>query len=314
MRCVLDIGHQKTGSKARQQFFINHLDRVKGLRALYANTGREGCWHGPLYKKLIKNDSSLLNILHDELEINPNHADLMIFSYEDFYKLNETQIQLLKTHLLNPIAIIFLRRQDQLVNSLHNQLHKAHRVPMQTINDFEEKILDYDINHDHRATLKRWTKVMGRESVVPILFDKSTSSVIEFFRCIDLELDLVDYQDIYPNQAIDSFGLAVLRWVKIIVQDEQELPHIMREAHNRLALHFSDFDKNHEQYAITFEKRQLIMSHYKDSNDWVHREFFPERSSLFTSLEHGELLRLDYSIGREIAEQIVREARKKHRI
>lgn len=311
MKCVLDIGLQKTGSKARQQFFSSQLHRVMGLRVLYpsAGAGPEGRWHCPLSKALKKGERSLLSSVLREAEEKGSQADLMILSCEGLYMLQEAQIHWLKDSLPDLTAVVFLRRQDQLINSLHNQFHKAHRMSLQKLEDFESHILDYDVDYDHRATLERWTKVVGRESVVPILFDKTISSVLAFFRSVNIDVNLHDYEDTHPNRAIDGFGLSVLRWVKRLVQDEQDLPKIMNEAHRKLAPYIVAPGDEEECYSLTLDMRHHIMSHYEASNEWVRREFFPERRSLFPPLDLGMLTQPDYSVGRELAEEIIGAAR-----
>ena len=316
MQCVLDIGLQKTGSKARQQFFMFQLHRVMGLRVLYPSAGRESGWHCPLSKALKKGDRSVLNSVIREAEEHENQADLMILSCEGLYMLKEAQIHWLKDSIPDLTAVVFLRRQDQLINSLHNQLHKSHRIPLQKLEDFEDQMLDYDLGYDHRATLERWSVVLGRKSVIPILFDKTVSSVLSFFRSTNIDVNLDGYKETYPNRAIDGFGLAVLRWVKRLVLDEQELPKIMNEAHRKLAPYFVEFGDEEELYSLSPEMRHRIMSDYEVSNEWVRREYFPERSSLFTPLDDRVLVddrvlaQQDYSVGRELAEVIIAEARR----
>ena len=112
MKCVLDIGLQKTGSKARQQFFMSQLHRVIGLRALYPSAGREAGWHRLFYNALTNADRSLLNSVLRESEEQESQVDLLILSYEDLYKLKEAQIHWLKDSLPDLTAVVFLRRQD----------------------------------------------------------------------------------------------------------------------------------------------------------------------------------------------------------
>ena len=223
--------------------------------------------------------------------------------------LEEAQINWLKESLPDIIAVVFLRRQDQLINSLHNQLHKAHRISLRELENFEHQMLDYNVAYDYRAILERWTGVLGHEPVVPILFDKTISSVAAFFRCVNVEVNLEGYDETYPNRAIDNFGLAVLRWVKYFVHDEQELPKVMNEAHRKLAAYFVAPGDLEERYSLAPEKRQRIMSHYEASNEWVRHKFFPEHQSLFPPPDDGLLVQPDYSVGRKLAEEIIAAAR-----
>ncbi len=312
VKCILDIGLQKTGSKARQQFFKSQLHRVKDLHVLYPGTGLDGLWHYPLCDALMKGDRSILNSVLQEAEEQKSQVDLLILSWEGFYMLKEEQIRWLKESLHDITAVIFLRSQDQLINSLHNQHHKSHRVSLQELLDFEDHMMDYDVAYDYCATLKRWSGVLGRNSVVPILFDKTISSVLAFFHYANINVDLEGYDETYPNRAVDSFGLAVLRWVKHKVRDEYELPIIMNEAHRRLADHFVAPGDVEERYSLTAEMRNRIMSLYEPSNEWVRREFFCEHPSLFPPTDYGMLVQPNYSMGQNLAEEIIAETRKRN--
>lgn len=309
VKCILDIGLQKTGSKARQQFFTSQLHRVTGSRVLYPSAGLDGSWHRPLCDALMKGDRSPLNSLVLETEEQESQTDLLILSWEGLYMLEETQIHWLKESLPDITAVAFLRRQDQLVNSLHNQLHKAHRISLRELKDFEDNMLDYDVAYDYQSILERWTDVLGRESVIPILFDKTVSSVSAFFRCVNIDVNFDGYDETYPNRAIDNFGLAVLRWVKYLVNDEQDLPKIMNEAHRKLAANFVAPGNVETLYSLSPEMRQRIMSHYEASNEWVRREFFPEHQSLFPPPDDDLPVQPDYSVGRKLAEEIIAAAR-----
>lgn len=309
MQVIVDIGLQKTGSKARQQFFATHLDRVAHRRVLYPAAGRQGVWHRPLYDALCRGERAPLGTLAAEVAGRAEDADLAIVSYEELYKLGAEQIGWLKESLGDLVAIVFLRRQDQLVNSFHNQLHKSHRVPLEAIERFESGMLDYDRAYDHRATLERWIGVLGRSAVRPILFDKRDSSVVAFWRRADIAVDFEGYGETYPNRAMDAFGLAVLRWVKRLTADETALPEVMNEAHRRLAAHWIAQAVDQDIYSLSLAERARVMAHYEASNEWVRQELFPDRPALFAPLEPGAPVRPDYTQGRELALEIVAAAR-----
>jgi hypothetical protein len=308
MRSVVDLGVQKTGSKARQQFFTDHMHRVSDVRPFYPITGRHGSWHRPLYDSLARGDRSVLDALTREVTEQGDLADVLILSYEEMYKLDQRQIVWLKDALPSLTVLLFLRRQDQLVNSLHNQFHKSHRVSLRELESFETGMLAYDAAYDHRATIERWSGVLGRESVVPILFTKSESSIVAFFHHAGVAVDLAGYEETFPNRAMDPVGLAILRWIKRLIVDEGELPAIMTQAHLALASHLVT-SPDATNYTLTMEDRQRVMSHYEASNEWVRKEFFPQRRCLFDPLEPGRLMQPDFATGRDVAEAIISDAR-----
>jgi hypothetical protein len=307
MRHILDLGMQKTGSKARQEFFRRELHRIRNHRAVYPAAGREGVWHLPLYLSLLNADRSALEAVASETRGRPD-ADLAILSYEELYRLEDAQIRWLKESLSDVVVVVFLRRQDQLVNSFHNQLHKAHRVPLSGLEAFEAHMLEYNPAYDHKATLARWTRVLGRGRVRPVVFTKSDSAVRAFARHAGLDVDFDGFVDEYPNRAMDAFGLAVLRWVKRLIRPDQSLVEAMNDAHRVLADHFVDPADNAERYTLSLEARRHILAIYHAGNEWVRQEFFPERKMLFDPLEESaDLLHIDYSKGLELAQEILRD-------
>src|SRR6185436_7310658 len=100
----------------------------------------------------------------------------------------------------------------------------------------------------------------------------------------------------------------ILRWIKRLIVDEGELPAIMTQAHLTLASHFVTAHAATD-YTLTMEDRQRLMSHYEASNEWVRKEFFPERRCLFDPLEPGRVMQPDVATGRDAAEAIISEAR-----
>ena len=163
----------------------------------------------------------------------------------------------------------------------------------------------------HRNTLAKWVDVFGAERVLPVVFEKSISSVRAFFTRASIAVNFEGYEEPYPNRAISPFGMSVLRHVKQFARSEDELPELITEAHNTLKSYFLDDSRNADPvHLISLHQREKIMEHYVESNDWVRKNYFPERITLFPPLEHEEgIIRLDLSEGKELAEQIVRAAR-----
>lgn len=305
MRCILDIGTGKTGSKARQMFLSREIHRVRQGTAHFLEAGRDGVPHRPLCEALFSGDRPVLETARAEVAELAGTCDTLFVSYEGLYSLQHRQIEWLADTFSNITAVLFLRRQDQLLNSLHNQLHKAHRVPAGKIEEFEQSMLAYDALYDLGAVLKRWEAVLGQGAIVPVLFDKSRSAVRAFFHAASVAVDFSDYEDAYPNRAIDAAGLSVMRWVKQLVGSSDDLWHFIDEAHRTLSTHFVESPATEAGYTLSIEQREIIMSFYADSNEWVRRRYFPERRTLFDPLEAGRYVEVDYGAGRELAEKIV---------
>lgn len=285
MRLVLDIGAQKTGSKARQGFFAQQLGRLTGVRAIYPLAGRAGAWHRPLHEALQGGEPALLDAIVAEAEA--GQAELVILSYEAMHQLGAREVARIAEAFDDVTAVVFLRRQDQFVNSFHNQTYKAHRFTFAAIQAFERGMTAPNPACDYKEVLERWTTVLGRDRVLPIVYDKSRSVVRAFFDRLGLAVDYTDYVEAHPNTAINGFGISVLRWVKQMARDEEELPHLVTEAHRVLKDCFIEHSSTVDRYSLSFDTRQRIMAHYRESNEWVRQHFFPDRDTLFPALEPG---------------------------
>jgi hypothetical protein len=312
MRCVLDLGIQKTASKCRQRFFAAEGRRIVGRRFCYPAAGRNGAWHRPLYDALRRGDHGPLRAAAAEAEA--LGADLVILSYEELHKLDTPAIARLADSFPELHAVVFLRRQDDFVNSFHNQLHKAHRVPFADLLAFEAAIGDDDPHLDYDRMLERWGSVLGPRRVHPLCYDKRVSPVAAFFGAVDIAPDLAGYVEPRPNPAIDAVGLAVLRALKRAVGDAPDLLAVMREAHRMLAPHFVAAD-GAEPDTLGPTLRARIMALYRDGNDRVRRRFFPGQAELFPPSARAEgiiglALDSDASSPGELAEAILAAVRR----
>lgn len=214
MNWVLHIGTQKTGSKAIQRFLANHLSLVSKHNICFPVSGRDGIWHQPIYHELLVGETQKL-----EMAVNEGAAssvDIGLLSCEALYLLTSPQIEILFRILGRAKIVLFVRRQDQLVNSMYNQLIKAHRVNFEYIKNFESRIESYNSDFDHMPTVQRWGDVFGFDHIIPIIYDKNTSSIEKFFFHIginDIAVENGEQSD-NPNPALNFEALKILRLIK----------------------------------------------------------------------------------------------------
>jgi len=255
------------------------------MRCLSDIGGCAGVWHEPLYYQLQDGDCAVLDTVVREAET--CGADTVLLSYEGLSVLGGEQIRWFTDVFDDVTAVVFLRRQDQLVNSFHNHLHKVHRAGLAEIEAYERSMLDYDTECDYRRVLERWAGALGHERLRPVVHDRSRSSVREFFGRAAMSVDYAGYVDECCNTAVDAFGLSVMRRVNGMAAGEQELRAIMNEAHRALSAHFVDPAWVETRYTLILAMRRKIMDHYRRSNEWTRKHFFPERPTLFPELEPG---------------------------
>ena len=308
MKWIVHIGTQKTGSKSIQKFICNNLSTLQKYKLCYPESGREGIWHRPILKELIVGKTDKIKMAVNECI--ESSADLGIISYEALYKLSTPQIKNLYRILGPSKIILFIRRQDQLVNSRYNQLIKAHRVDFNCIKELESSITNYNPRFDHMLTIKRWSEVFSVENVVPIIYDKHSSSVEKFFDHIGFSDALSDYtpEATNPNPALDFESLKILRMVKQINSDKKSLPHLITVAHRVLKDHFLDTYNDGDHYLLSLPQREEIYRHYHDSNIEIKRTYFPDNDFLFPPLEPYENNTSNTSVDKAIVRMIFQEA------
>lgn len=290
MKWVVHIGTEKTGSKAIQKFLLCHSADSLNPKLCFPKSGREGLWHEPIYEELIAGKNAMLKMAAEEAT--KSSAELNVISYEGLNVLSVPQIISIQKVIGPATIVLFIRRQDQFVNSYYNQLIKAHRVDIDYIEKFEESINDYNIDYDHMQTIRRWAEVFGEKNIIPIIYNKQISSVKQFLNHIGISEDFNDCEngDNNPNPALNLEAMKILKYVKKINRHTQvQLPQLVNAAHKILRESFVDTYRIGDQYLLPFYQRNLIFSHYKESNEEVRRCFFPDMPYLFPPLTQCEI-------------------------
>ena len=141
LQWVIHIGVAKTGSKALQTFLSSELVRLHGEMGFYPTSGRAGIWHEPLHDELLAGNTSALAAAVSEAT--SQSARLTFLSYEGLCDLPTPGIRDLQQKVGSAKIVLFLRRQDQIVNSFYNQLIKAHRSTIEDIERFEQQLGSY---------------------------------------------------------------------------------------------------------------------------------------------------------------------------
>ena len=308
MDWVLHIGTQKTGSKAIQRYLVDGNLSTLERSVLFPESGREGLWHQPIYDELLAGNSKMLQMASQEGEA--SCADVGVISCEAMYLFTSSQIELLFRTLGRAKVVIFIRRQDQLVNSMYNQLIKAHRVNFEYIKNYESQLLNYNPDFDHMSTIERWGKVFGFDNIIPIIYDKNTNAVHEFLLNIEINnvSDAKSSLSSNPNPALDASALTILRAVKQLNDKDEDLPPLVGAAHQVLRYHFVDTYSQGDQYLLTLAQRSIIYEFYRESNSAINDRYFSGRECLFPELESSEMMISTENVDMDVVRMIYREA------
>lgn len=293
MDWVLHIGTQKTGSKAIQKFLSNLSSSILEHKICFPISGREGIWHQPIYHELLVGEAKKLKMA--VREGTESSAEIGVLSYEGMYLLSPLHIEIL-FHILGPAKVVlFVRRQDQLVNSMYNQLIKAHRVNFERIKNFESRIESYNLNFDYMSIVERWGEVFGFDHIIPIIYNKNTSSIEKFLFSIginDIAIDNGQHGE-NPNPALNFEGLKILKIIKQLNNNDDDLPHLVSVAHRVLQDSFVDTYSEGDQYLLSMSQRRAILGCYHNSNAMLLAKCFPHQDELFPALEADQVYELD---------------------
>lgn len=281
MDITLHVGTQKTGSKAIQYFLMHELATAAGGAMCFPQSGREGGWHQPIYFELLRGETRLLSAA--VREIVSSGTGRGVLSCELFYSLPSEAIRLMQDIVKDARIILFMRRQDQLVNALYNQFIKSHRVGIGRIRQFESSIGDYIGDFDHWKTIARWEAVFGRHRVVPVVYSKHEDAAEVFADLAGIPWPgrKAGPEGVNPNPALGISGARILRRVKELCEHDADLPILVTVAHRVLGHLFVDTHRHGDLYLISARVRHEIFSRYRESNAVVQASYFPGRERLF---------------------------------
>lgn len=267
---ILHIGTQKTGSKALQHAL------VAACGTEFAYPSRQRLWHRHIHDALLKGDAGPLRAALAEIE--SSGAPVGVLSYEGFHELPDAALDLLAGEAGEATVVIFLRRQEDVIDSMINQTWKAHRRSYASALAQEERYLDDPNVMDYELKLSRLAQRFAR--VIPRIYVKGVSVVASFAEATKLPLSEPEEGTADPNPAATAVELATLREVKRRAGEHPRLRDIVeatRQAMARPGLgRLLASRRDAPARMLDPEMRACLAERYAASNARVAARWFPD--------------------------------------
>ena len=281
----LHIGTHKTGTTSIQQAIRKNVEKLKELDYLWVEESYL------LFKRFNPQGiESVVNFIEKLKSIPQNN---LIFSSEGYTGGFENDINIVKqkAEILNKIlqgfnvkVIIYLRRQDQLIESLYIQSVQAGNSYI--FNEYLNDIIDYKY-FDWQNLINIFSDHFGSQNIFARPYDKTlfykNNIIYDFFSVLDLK-DKIEIETLPQwNKSYSHQTLRIARYMNSILsskEDKAKLRSILQ------SLSTKDIFEKH--CYLTPEKRQEILSYHHDSNTEISYKFFHQDKNIF-SLSDADL-------------------------
>jgi hypothetical protein len=275
----LHIGVHKTGTSAIQLFLSINRELLKQNGYLYPGQ-KSACYDFSLEL----NTKTFLEIISDAnspskkylKEIQQTTCKNIIFSSEGFIKLKKNEVVTLQKILPEKYKIkiiIYLRRQDNKLESLYNQFVKsAKRRYQQKFTDSIPELLETGF-FDYYSVLLPWSQVFGKENIIVRCYEKeqlANGIYHDFLRVVGLPADK-NYR--FPkekvNQSLNWDLIEIVRICNIHFKEDIRFHHFLINSLEQVNLGMRD-EKRH---LLSPQHRRDIIAQYEESNAKVAREY-----------------------------------------
>ena len=278
----IHIGTHKTGTSAIQDFLSLNRKVLEKKGFLFLQKSRRDYFEvvngdNVVTPSKVKNFSELAKICH-------NKQKHVILSSESFVKIKDVSVIGAALQNSRVKIICYLRRQDDLKQSIYNQSVKV---------GFSEEITAYDkYPLDYYSLLENWSAAFGRDNVIVRVYGKERlkngNSIDDFMDIFNLKL--TGEYHLPKANANPRLCPEALEYVKL-------LNHIWknRKVAKRFSKALQDYSvkmsperaskyfKNHS--LLTLEQRTAILEQYRHSNLLVAQQYLGwEDKNLFDEI------------------------------
>lgn len=309
MKFFLHIGTEKTGTSTIQSFF--NLNRSRMLRngtvytsaaglennrklaiVAYHPSRRDDFTRGNNLgtdADLVAFQAAVFDSLDKEIKqmsLQCSQPPVVVFSSEHLQSRLSTDDELVRLKdILRALGateikiIVYLRRPAEIANSLYSTALKAGASlvsPPSPSHKYWNRVCN------HRRTIERWRSVFGECSIIPRLYEPSKFVNCSLIDDIMHVIGLCPDEYLYPENRNESLSeisaLLLQRLNKIIPKvDNGKRNRIRGSIVSLLATHLKG-----ERYCMSADLFNEYDAYFRDSNEWVREQFFPNLKSIFS--------------------------------
>lgn len=236
---ILHIGTHKTGTTSLQATLARAGDALLAHGIRYVEAGREGrLSHNPLAWAIRGRRNTDISLWQDVREELADSRATHVLSSEGFWFEDPAVIRAQLPDATEARVVVYLRRQDQYLQSLYKQTVSSGRKV-----DFDTWMGEMGYRGDYLTVLRKWAAAFGRDAIVVRPYERNG-------RTIDVIEDFLDVLGVDPH---------VLEGRKVRASNpspRREVLHFLR-AFNQLGLKV-DHDKLF--YSIIKRQKSYIRS------------------------------------------------------
>ncbi|MCQ8822190.1 hypothetical protein NQT65_18535 [Pseudoalteromonas agarivorans] len=273
----IHIGTGKTGTTALQDFFLLNSDKLEESGVKYAKSGLVKNNHHLLCRNYLRKDEAIQSDIVANLEalnqeINGSELNTFLISSEYFPGLQPDEISELATIIeARIVPIVYLRRQDEFLESWYAQIVKAYKVNS-NIYSLKNRLINEKI-FDYKYLTGCWEKVNAQNEIIVRPYEKDSfynnNIFDDFINALGLNIDdKFDFPKKDPNPSLKP---------NQIVLGLEMYDYCSEEQKNIIFTYFEGVEDNSKFFLSTEERNEIIDEHNKINNYVAQRYLNKER-------------------------------------
>jgi len=282
-KVFIHIGFMKTGTSAFQAFLNNEKNKKFLIEndIYYPNINRKAqnylafslmdtippkvqhilpIGRDELYKTLV---DEIKNSKQKNILISSESLSLITTSYFLGHETPERLYQLLIDENIEFKIIVFIRRQDEYLSSLYNQIIKRHNFNSLYNKDINSYFLENIELFDYKTIIDNWAIVFGKNNLIVRVYKKGENSVANIFKAINANIEMKEIENDIINEKISNKTLEFLRIANKFEIDKSN------GQQNDLLINMAEevFSKENKFTSmLTFENSKKIMNDFFEKN------------------------------------------------